>query len=58
MIVRFGHRQQLECDECGRSPRNDYDKEDFDIMISDAKRDDWLIINDDGEWKHICPSCN
>lgn len=46
----------LICDECG--DESDSDK-NFNEMLSQAKRDGWLITKDEDtdEWTHLCPSC-
>lgn len=48
---------QLICDECENNETDLQDKDDFDVLIDEAKQDGWLITKDDGKWKHICPRC-
>lgn len=44
----------VTCDECGE----DIDLSgDFLEVIAQAKEEDWLIINEKGEFKHYCPDC-
>jgi hypothetical protein len=59
MQERFGGKIETLCNgnECGVS-HGTYDNDDFQIMISDLKRDGWKIVkNANGEWEHYCPDC-
>lgn len=55
-INYHGNWRSLECDECGEE-LEEFEKDDFDVMIADAKAKDWTINNDCGTWHHFCPSC-
>jgi hypothetical protein len=48
----------LVCDDC-QDTTDDYDGDEFALMIRDAKNDGWLITRDDktGEYSHMCPDC-
>lgn len=57
-IERFGHEQQIVCDECGEVQKRTYDAGDFDVMVSDAKLDRWRIRKGKEGWEHYCPGCS
>lgn len=57
-IERYQGKSQLICDDCGDSQDRTYASDEFDVMVSDAKRDGWKIQKIDGEWAHFCPSCS
>lgn len=57
MIEKQGHKIELVCDTCGITALGPYQNSDFDVMIADAKEDDWEITNEEGEWIHNCPNC-
>lgn len=57
-IIRHGNKMQLECDSCNETQHKDYHRDDFDVMISDAKQAGWRVYKeDDGTWSHICDDC-
>lgn len=55
-IEREAGLQHLVCD-CGSSQRRTYERDEFDVMIADAKGDGWIISRAGGEWQHTCPDC-
>ena len=56
MIDREGSEMQMVCDATGTRHPKTYDREDFDIMIADAREDGWPIKIEKGEWRHYCPA--
>lgn len=48
--------RQLECDRCPETTPV-YDKDDFDIMIAEAKDQGWEISRSSAGWRHLCRSC-
>ena len=32
-------------------------QDDFRVVVTYVKDQGWKIINDDGEWIHLCPDC-
>lgn len=57
-IERQKGRMTLVCDVCESEHQQDYGRDEFDEMISDAKQDGWSIFkNDDHEWSHMCKDC-
>lgn len=55
-IERQDGLMQIVC-ECGIAQVETYDPSDFDVMISDAKAEGFVIQKIDGEWRHTCPVC-
>jgi len=55
-IERHAGRRQIVCD-CGMAQRNTYAADEFDVMVSDAKAEGFVIEKVAGEWQHSCPSC-
>ena len=45
----------MHCDFC--SDYEEFDTEDFQQMITDAKELGWKMLKVDNEWAHKCPSC-
>lgn len=56
MIERHAGQQQLVC-ACGFAQRRSYERDEFDVMIADARAEGWSITKSAGEWQHDCPSC-
>jgi len=56
MIEREGNDIQLTCDYKGgcKAATDVYNKQDFNVMIKDAKADGWKIYPVNGEWRHFC----
>jgi len=57
MINKEHGRVSLVCDECEEFESDQYDDDDFNTMIQDAKFLGWFITQDEGEWKHMCSDC-
>lgn len=56
-ILKSQRYRQIECDECG-STTDEYDEDDFQIMVQTAKEGGWKIDQDgSGAWTHLCPDC-
>lgn len=48
----------IECDTCGETEYLDFDWEDFQGAIAEAKQRGWKSYkNKDGEWCHKCLTC-
>ena len=45
-----------ECSECGHEVFTEEDN--FHLALARIKRDGWKVVQDRGEWLHICDSCN
>lgn len=63
-IEQYSGKRQLVCDTCGEGMLKDngkpalYDRDEFDIMISDAREQGWDITKAaDGKYEHTCPDC-
>lgn len=62
-IERSKGKIGMNCDSCGDElKRNDtqvlHDKDDFDILIADARDEGWDITKTkSGVWEHTCPDC-
>lgn len=56
MIEKEAGLQQIVC-ECGTSQRRTYQADEFDVMISDARGEGFVITKVAGEWVHTCQSC-
>lgn len=56
VLKRPGQHLVLECEECGEEGE-EFHTDDFAEMIDAAKRKEWQISNDEGEWHHVCGSC-
>jgi hypothetical protein len=55
-IERHAGKRQIVC-ECGVSQPRCYARDEFDVMVADAKGDGWAIEKRAGEWVHHCPAC-
>lgn len=56
MINKYADEMQLVCDVCGdETPA--YDEDQFEMMVSEAKADGWVIARKDGTWHHTCSDC-
>lgn len=63
-IERHAGKQHLVCDSCGQGftpsagKRRTYAHDEFDVMLSDAKEEGWIITREsDGKWVHYCMDC-
>jgi hypothetical protein len=56
MIERHAGRMQIVC-ECGHAQRGTYARDEFDVMISDARAEGFVIGKIAGEWVHTCADC-
>lgn len=63
-IEQHQGKKQLVCDSCGEGhvqPNGKpalYQRDEFDVMIADAKEQGWLIVRaTDGKYEHTCPDC-
>lgn len=58
MAIERQHGQQcITCDGCDEDLEF-FDKDEFSIMVADAKGKGWKITPDgEGGWNHRCPSC-
>lgn len=56
MIEKHAGQQQIVC-ECGASQTRTYQADEFDVMVSDARREDFVITKVAGEWQHTCQDC-
>lgn len=55
-IERHAGRQQLVCD-CGISQPKTYERDEFYVMLADARETGWTVSRVAGEWTHTCPDC-
>lgn len=55
-IERHAGLSQIVC-ECGASQRRTYAADEFDIMVSDARGEGFVIARVSGEWTHTCQDC-
>lgn len=44
-----------ECDFC--SEYHETDEDDFIEAVNAIKDEGWKVFKENGEWKHMCPSC-
>jgi hypothetical protein len=58
MIDRDGAMMTLVCDTTGAHYRKTYHRDDFDMMLDDAKFDGWRIVKERGEWRHYSPQAS
>jgi len=56
MIERHSGQMQIVC-ECGASQRRTYQVDEFDVMVSDARSEGFVITKVAGEWQHACQDC-
>jgi hypothetical protein len=56
MIERHSGQMQIVC-ECGTAQRRTYKADEFDVMVSDARAEGFVIIKVAGEWQHSCEAC-
>ncbi len=56
MIERHSGQMQIVC-ECGNAQRRIYEADEFDIMVSDARAEGFVIAKVAGEWQHTCQDC-
>ena len=57
MIKREYGKISMVCDSCG-DEMGQFDKEDYDIMIIDARANGYVTQrNDSGGWENLCPHC-
>jgi hypothetical protein len=57
-----GRKMSLACEDCGTVQDKAYDRDDFHIMIQDAKDDGWRVRSRPAragglEWQHFCGDC-
>lgn len=55
-IEKHAGLQQIVC-ECGASQRGTYQADEFDVMVSDARGEGFVIAKVAGEWTHTCQDC-
>ena len=49
----------MECNGCGQVEYFDFDWDNFNAMIAEAKAGGWKIFKDEyGEWMHFCSECS
>lgn len=48
----------IECDNCGKTTDDEYDLDDFEVMIREAKTAGWQIRPGPNGWTHRCPACS
>lgn len=56
MIEKHAGQMQIVC-ECGFSQRRAYAADEFDVMVSDARAEGFVIAKVSGEWTHTCEAC-
>ena len=60
MIDRRYGKIVFICDECEaeefETSSSDF-QEALEEFKSDSEGSEWVIMNDDGEWRHICSAC-
>lgn len=57
MIENRGIRVSLICDDCESEDFGPYDRDDFGLMMQEAKEAGWTISKPGGAWHHRCPDC-
>lgn len=57
MIEHHAGRQQLVCNGCDFAHPKTYERDEFDVMIADARAAGWAIQKVAGAWQHTCPDC-
>ncbi|MER8754133.1 hypothetical protein NKH69_00415 [Mesorhizobium sp. M0976] len=55
-IEKHAGQQQIVC-ECGESQSRAYQADEFDVMVSDARREGFVMAKVAGEWQHTCQDC-
>lgn len=55
-IERNGRAQQMVCDNCSDTGE-EFDRDDFALMIAREQRHGWTIRKVRDEWEHYCPNC-
>jgi hypothetical protein len=56
MIERHSGKMQIVCD-CGFAQARIYEADEFDVMVSDARSEGFVITKSAGEWQHSCEAC-
>ncbi|WP_136617016.1 MULTISPECIES: hypothetical protein [Mesorhizobium] len=56
-IEKEAGQQQIVC-ECGTSQTRTYQADEFDVMVSDARREGFIFAKVAGEWQHTCQDCS
>lgn len=56
MIERHSGKMQIVC-ECGFAQHRTYEPDEFDVMVSDARAEGFVIAKVAGEWQHTCEAC-
>ena len=56
-VEHHAGRRQLVCNGCDVAHPKTYERDEFDVMIADAKAAGWTIARVAGEWTHSCPDC-
>jgi hypothetical protein len=56
MIERHSGKMQIVCD-CGFAQDRTYEPGEFDVMVSDARAEGFVIAKVAGEWRHTCETC-
>lgn len=57
-IERDGDQIEIACDDCPAGLGKTYERDEFDVMVEDAKALGWRISRVDGRWRHRCPKCS
>lgn len=57
MIEKEAGQMQIVC-ECGTAQTRTYLADEFDVMVSDARREGFVIAKVAGEWQHTCQDCS
>lgn len=57
MIERHSGKVQILCGECGYAQHRTYEPDEFDVMVSDARDEGFVITKVAGEWQHTCEPC-
>lgn len=57
-IIRDTHTQYIICDEVKcRNETDEFERDEFQLMIDVAKETGWYIHKEGDEWQHTCPDC-
>lgn len=56
-VEHHAGRIQLVCDACDTAQPTSYERDEWDVMIADAKAAGWSVARVAGEWTHACPDC-
>lgn len=56
-VEHHAGRQQLVCNGCDTAHGKTYERDEFDVMLADAKAAGWTFAKVAGAWQHTCPDC-